>query len=133
MGESRIRVGARSLTLKCAAGFTLIEVIVVIAVLGILAGIAVPRLVGYTALAAERVCETNRKSAERLYEAFRAEEINPGISFDQFLIEKFDEICPEGGAISYYDENGKILCELHSEIEDSDDGEEPPGGEVPWL
>ena len=102
-----------------------------IAVLGILAGIAVPRFVGYRALAAERVCETNRKSAERLYVAFQSEDSNAGITFDQFLLEKFDVVCPEGGAISYDD--GKILCGMHSEIEDSGDGEEPPGGEVPWL
>jgi prepilin-type N-terminal cleavage/methylation domain-containing protein len=131
MGDSRIRVLAKVWSLKCGSGFTMIEVIVVIAVLGILAGIAVPRFVGYRALAVERVCQTNRKSAERLYQAFQADEANAGITFDQFLIENFDEVCPDGGAINYVD--GKVLCGLHSEIEDPSDDEEPPGGEVPWL
>lgn len=131
MRELRVCVGAKGSILKNAAGFTLIEVIVVIAVLGILAGIAVPRFMGYKVLAAQRVCETNRSSAERLYTAFQADEINAGVTFDQFLLENFDEFCPEGGTISYVD--GKVLCGLHSEIEDPSDDEEPPGGEVPWL
>lgn len=131
MGDSRIRVLAKVWSLKCGSGFTMIEVIVVIAVLGILAGIAVPRFVGYRSLAVERVCQTNRKSAERLYQAFQANEANAGITFEQFLIENFDEVCPDGGTIRYVD--GKVLCGLHSEIEDPSDDEEPPGGEVPWL
>lgn len=54
-------------------GFTLVEVIVVIAILGIIAAIAVPRLTGFKSIAEERVCASNRKTAERSYNIFLLE------------------------------------------------------------
>jgi len=115
---------------KKSKGFTLIELIIVIAILGIITAIAVPRLVGYRSLAVERVCESNRDTAERLYEVFLQKEDPGESSFNQFLIENFDEVCPAGGVIIY--EEGKVKCNLHEDVND-DDADEPPGDEVPWL
>lgn len=72
----------------------LVGLIVVIAILGIIAAIAVPRLVDYKKLAIERVCESNRDTAECLYEVFLLDNDNESITFNQFLIENFDELCP---------------------------------------
>ena len=46
--EKQLYFGIRTRKYKMKRGFSLIEVMVVIVVLGILSGIAVPKLIGYT-------------------------------------------------------------------------------------
>jgi type II secretory pathway pseudopilin PulG len=99
-----------------------VEIIVVIAILGILAAVAVPRFIGFTSMAKESVCSTNQKTVERMYSNFLVEnDIDHTDSiFNQFLVEKFDVICPAGGLVIYEDGS-------------EGDEDEPPGDEVPWL
>ena len=108
------------------------ELIVVIAILGILAAVAVPRITGFKSMAEKRACDANRKTVERMYSAFLVEkDIDYGDSwFNQFLIDKFDEVCPAGGVISY--EDGKVKCSIHGSGSEGEE-EEGPGEEVPWL
>ena len=117
---------------KKSGGFTLVELIVVIAVLGIIAALTFPRLIGLKSKAEESVCAANLKSVERMYSAFLDEnEINHEDSiFNQLLIDNYDEICPTGGVIKY--EDGKVKCSVH-EVGNKSDEEESPGDEVPWL
>jgi prepilin-type N-terminal cleavage/methylation domain-containing protein len=117
---------------KKSGGFTLIEIIVVIAILGIIAAIAVPRVDGFTSMAKERVCVANRKTIEIIYASFLAEKnlTHSDSVFNQFLLDNLDEICPSGGVITY--EDGKVKCDVYV-----DEGEPPeedsPGKEIPWL
>jgi type IV pilus assembly protein PilA len=113
-------------------GFTLVELIVVIAILGIIAAIAVPKLTVFKSMAEETVCAVNRKTVERMYSVFLVENHidHEDSIFNQFIIDNFDEICPAGGVISY--EDGKVKCSVHKDISDGDE-EESPGDEVPWL
>lgn len=54
-------------------GFTLIELIFVIAILVIIAPITVPSLIGFINKAEKSLCATNRKTFEKLYSTFRLE------------------------------------------------------------
>ena len=111
-------------------GFTLIELIIVIAILGIIAVIAVPRLVGYSDLASQRVCDSDRNTVERQFEIFLHTENQGDNSFNQFMNENFGEICPDGGIITLIE--GQVKCSIHNDASESNK-DEPPGDEVPWL
>lgn len=111
-------------------GFTLIELIIAIAILGILVSIAIPRFIGYRELAGKTVCETNRMSLARHYEMYFLTGEEGESNFNQFMNENFDKICPTDGIITYEDE--KVRCSVHKDESESGD-EEPPDGEVPWL
>ncbi|MEN1760738.1 prepilin-type N-terminal cleavage/methylation domain-containing protein [Anoxynatronum sibiricum] len=49
---------------KKSDGFTLVELIIVIAILGIIAAIAIPKLAGFKSKAKESVCAANLKTVE---------------------------------------------------------------------
>ncbi len=73
---------------KKSDGFIIVELIIVIAILGIIVTIAVPRLTGFKSMTEERVCVANRKTVEGMYSAL----LNENNHEDS--IESFDEVCP---------------------------------------
>jgi prepilin-type N-terminal cleavage/methylation domain-containing protein len=104
-------------------GFTLIELIVVLAVLGILATILVPTIIGFINEAQKKTCLTTIQTGQRVDDIYVAK----GGTFDpngtgnfQFLIDAdlLDQAptCPSGGTYSWVRGSGGILniiCSVH--------------------
>ena len=123
--------------MKNKKGFTLIELIVVIAILGILALFLVPSFLGYTKDAQKATCEANRHIIERSYTFYKAKSAEE-IKLSEYI--KSDDgkeyqgsKCPAGGVYTYDDANGKVICNIHGEDEgkdeESDDIETPDQSE----
>ena len=73
-------------------GFTLVEIVVVMVVVGILAAITVPSLAKYIDDGKKRDCEINRKALLARLESDRA--LNPGAVMAGVLAENTDISCP---------------------------------------
>jgi prepilin-type N-terminal cleavage/methylation domain-containing protein len=109
-------------------GFTLIEVLVTLVILGIIAAIAVPSVFNLLDQAKEKVCLANRIELKNGYLTFiQIEGIQDSSeAFSEFLYRYDKELCPEHGVVIY--EDGEVLCSIHS-----GSGEEEEGGDVPFL
>lgn len=91
-------------------GFTMVEIIVVMVVVGILAAITVPSLGKYIDNGKKRDCEINRKALLARLESDRA--LAPGVTMAEVLAENTDISCPSGGVYSAPDDN-TVECSVH--------------------
>lgn len=118
--------------MKNKKGFTLIELIVVIAILGILALFLVPSFIGYADDAQKATCDANRHLIERSYKFYKVK--NEDVVLSDYIDGDGSEYqgsqCPSNGTYSYDDENEKVLCSIHGgendEISDSDTPSDEP-------
>ena len=111
-------------------GFSLVELIVVIAIIAILASVTVPYFICYIEMAKKEVCNANCLQVERMYETYLVmEELeHSDVIFIEYLYENGENICPDHGDITYLD--GKVQCSKH----DRDNGSESDDdGDVPFL
>jgi prepilin-type N-terminal cleavage/methylation domain-containing protein len=111
-------------------GFTLIEVMATITILGILAVIAVVSVVGIIEKAERDVCRAGVQELERNYKVYlELENIErTELFFSEFLNSYEGTVCPSGGVLRYVD--GKVKCSIHSDEEQHDPDD---GGDVPFL
>ncbi len=114
---------------KYNEGFTLIELITVITIMGIISAVLVPSFLGITRRVKKRVCDINSLGCEEMYGLYlhEKERDHSKTMFDRYVQEQGKDICPDGGAITYTD--GKVGCGTHQEGNDKDDDKE----DVPYL
>ena len=112
-------------------GFTLVELIVVIAILGVLMAILVPQYIQYVERTRKAVCESNREELRRMIELdMTASEADGGASDAGAAEKEFNKltgsggaysgektICPDGGKIEFFTSNGtySFTCTKHGE------------------
>ncbi|AST93641.1 hypothetical protein BC6307_21420 [Sutcliffiella cohnii] len=111
---------------------TLLELLVVIVILGILANIAVPTMLGVIADTEADVCEVNRNEVQNHYERILVLEgvDHQEAKFEQFLLEYDQEICPVGGIVTYVE--GEVECSVHGDNGKNHEEDENVD-EVPFL
>lgn len=88
------------------------ELLVVVAILSIIISIALPKFSHLQKKASESVCETNREIVLKEYRAFLMDKDHSEETFNQFIQENFEGLCPENGTYTY--ENGTVRCSIHS-------------------
>ena len=105
---------------KKNAGYTLIELIVVIAILAIIVGIVVKVYVGHVEKSRAAACASNRDELySEISTEYTAEEYSSlKLAFIGVMDERYNgrELCPSGGVYSWVDgENGmeQITCSVH--------------------
>ena len=104
-------------------GFTLIELIVVVAILVALLLILVPRLTGFTSTAAEVQCQQTRQKVMEMYNAYQIK--GEPVSIGDLLKNKDDEYfistpkCASGGKLTAIEIKGVVTlikCSKHGSI-----------------
>lgn len=84
-------------------GFTLIEMIVVITVIGVLAAIGIPSLMAYIDKGKASDCGINRKALVLKLEAERAQ--TPGATMEEIIKKNAEIQCPSGGIYTAIDKD----------------------------
>lgn len=112
-------------------GFSMVELIVVMLILGIISTVLIPRMIIYKKITEERICQANRKTVAQFYKSYLASYKHSELLFNQFMIENIRSVCPCNGTISYEDDI--VRCSIHNNFIDNEDQSIKPTEEVPWL
>jgi len=114
------------------AGFTIIELLATIAILGILTALAVPTVSQLIERSERESCEISVKQVEEYYHSFLLLEglDHTDAIFQFFLNEQIDYNKSEH---TFIYEEGHVRCTIHQPVITDEDEEEPDPVPVPWL
>jgi prepilin-type N-terminal cleavage/methylation domain-containing protein len=112
--------------IRCNRGFSLVELIVVIAIMAALVAILAPQYIKYVRKSRATVCETNLVSAARAYDIERIDSpLTHAALLEQVITDmggvlnsngKYTGLCPSGGlltALFFPDGSVKLTCDTH--------------------
>lgn len=105
---------------KNSDGFTLVELILVVAIVAVLSSVAIPVLSGLVKKADASVCIYNRATVSRSYTYQKT--LDQSLSLDEYLTKSNnnkDAVCPSDGLFTVADDGTTILCSVHGESSDS--------------
>lgn len=106
--------------LRNQRGFTLVELMIVIVIIGVLAAIAVPAYRSYVSKAQERTCEANRRTISTAATMYYIENDNEEYATDiDDLSDYLDNVdslkCPAGGEYELVqDDSFDVTCSEHN-------------------
>lgn len=109
---------------KRQSGFTLVELLVVIVVIGILVAIVVPRLSGAKDSANRASCQSNLRLLQTGLAQYYAKHEEYPASLDDVDVNDKAKECPAGGEYTYNkDGDGySIECSEHEDLKVNEDG-----------
>ena len=104
--------------LRNQRGFTLVELMIVIVIIGVLAAIAVPAYSSYVSRAQERTCEANRRTistAAGMYYIENGNKYATGINDLSAYLDNVTSLkCPAGGTYTLAsDSSFNVTCSKH--------------------
>lgn len=119
--------------MRSSKGYTLVELLAVIVIMGILAGIVVPVYVHFMDEYKRDLCEVNRVEMARLYDEYLVvEQIDHSaaafVEFSRFMLD--GKVCPVDGELTFDD--GEVECSVHGDEDETEEEEDDDHG-VPYL